>query len=446
VHLLTGWGRTAPTASHLVSAADPDEVRATLSSAGGRGVIARGLGRSYGDPAQNAGGTVLMPLPPSIVIAPDAETVRVSAGTSLHDLMTALLPRGRFLPVSPGTRWVSVGGAVACDVHGKSHHRAGTFGRHVASMSLMTADGRVHEIGPEDDPELFWATVGGLGLTGVLLEATLRTIPVQSAWITATTRRTDDLDDTMTVLREADDDVTYSVAWIDTLARGRALGRSVVSLGEHARLDELTGAAARRPWLLPGTPRLGVAGPVPPHLVSWPTVRAFNELWYRKAPRLRQGELQTIGSFFHPLDAVAGWNRLYGARGFVQYQLVVPDTEPGDGALRAAVTLVASLGQGSFLSVLKRFGAENPGLLSFPMPGWTLALDLPVGPGLGEVLDRLDGLVTGVGGRVYLAKDARLQPATLRAMYPRLDAFREVRDRVDPHRLFTSDLSRRLDL
>ncbi len=445
VRLLTGWGRTAPTASRVVTAAHADDVRAVLAAAGDRGMVARGLGRSYGDPAQNAGGSVLLPLPPRIQVAQGAETVRVSAGTSLHELMAVLVPLGRFLPVTPGTRWVTVGGAIACDVHGKSHHRVGSFGQHVTSMALMTADGHVHEVAPDREGELFWATVGGLGLTGVVLEASLRTIPVGSAWMRVTTRRTADLDESMSQLRMGDDH-TYSVAWIDTLARGRALGRSVLSLGEHAGAADLVGVAARRPWLVPGTPRLCVRGPVPPRLVSWPTVRAFNELWYRKAPRHREGELRTIGAFFHPLDSVAGWNRLYGARGFVQYQLVVPDTPEGEAAVRAVVGVVSDRGRASFLSVLKRLGAQNPGLLSFPLAGWTLALDLPVGSGLAELLDQLDEIVLGAHGRLYLAKDSRLSPGSVLAMYPRLGQFEAVRDRVDPQRLFVSDLSRRLHL
>jgi decaprenylphospho-beta-D-ribofuranose 2-oxidase len=443
--LLTGWGGTAATTANTV-VADADRVAEVLAVAGPRGVIARGLGRSYGDPAQNAGGDVLLPLPSWIEVAPDAATVRTSAGTSLHELMLALLPHGRFLPVSPGTRFVTVGGSVACDVHGKGHHRTGTFGSNVASVDLVTADGTRHSVGPDRDPELFWATIGGLGLTGVVLAATLATIPVESAWMRVTTRRTDDLDDTMLQLREADARHGYSVAWVDTLATGGSLGRGVVGAGDHARAAELEGPAARDPWRLPGTPRLTAPRTVPPHLVSWPTARLFNEAWYRKAPRSREGELQPLGRFFHPLDGIGEWHRLYGRRGFVQYQLVVPDGAVGDDALRTAVEMVATVAQPALFSVLKRFGPANAGLLSFPCAGWTLALDLPVGPGLADVLDRLDVVVVEAGGRVYLAKDARLPASMLRQMYPGLDSFLALRDRVDPGRLFVSDMSRRLGL
>lgn len=440
---LTGWGRTAPTVA--------TEVRTTASGvpdavlgAGPRGLVARGLGRSYGDPAQNAGGAVLMPLPGPVEVDAASGLVDAAAGTSLHDLMAELLPRGLFLPVTPGTRYVTVGGAIACDVHGKSHHVAGSFGRHVVSLDLVTADGETHVIGPDREPELFWATVGGMGLTGVVTRAVLRTIPVETSFMSVTTTRLPDLASAMTAMRTTDERFTYSVAWIDTLARGRGMGRSVLSQGEHATRDELTGRAAGHPLRTPGRPRLAAPPHLPGGLVRHATVRAFNEAWFRKAPVRREGEIQPLSTFFHPLDGVASWNRLYGPRGFVQYQCVVPD----DAAETMAriVDRISREGHASFLSVLKRFGAGNESPLSFPMAGWTLALDLPAHPGLATLLDGLDDLVVAAGGRVYLAKDARLGPERLREMYPRLDDFLAVRRRVDPTGVFRSDLSRRLSL
>ena len=440
---LTGWGRTAPTVGRLVEATAA-EVPALVRAAGPRGLLARGLGRSYGDPAQNAGGTVLAPLPPEIGEPDEAGEVRVSAGTSLHDLMAALLPRGRFLPVTPGTRYVTVGGAIACDVHGKSHHRAGSFGAHVVSLDLVLADGSVRTVGPDREPDLFWSTVGGLGLTGVITSAVLRTIPVETGYVSVTTQRLADLDAVLAEMAASDHRFTYSVAWIDTLARGRAMGRSVLSRGEHARADELSGRPAHHPLPLPAPPRLGVPVPVPVGLVSLPAVRAFNEAWFRRAPRHREGEVRSISAFFHPLDGVAGWNRVYGPRGLVQYQLVVPDGE--EPALVRILERLAAERLPSFLAVLKRFGPGGPAPLSFPMAGWTLAYDVPAHPALAPLLDELDRLVVAAGGRVYLAKDARLRPALVPAMYPRLDDFREVRDRVDPGHIFRSDLARRLEI
>ena len=426
----------------------PGQVGDLLRGAGPRGLIARGLGRSYGDAAQNSGGQVLLPMNGEPHL--EGDRVVAAGGSSLHDLMRFLLPRGRFLPVTPGTRYVSVAGAIACDVHGKSHHVTGTFGANIDGFDLVTPDGVTRTVTPATEPELFWATVGGMGLTGVITSATLRTVAVQTGWVDVTTDRFDDLDTLMAAMREGDDAWPYSVAWVDTLSaggpRGRSggLGRSVLTRGEHAGLDRLDGRRARTPYPLPGDPRLGAPRGVPSGLVSRASVRAFNELWFRKAPRHRSGELQTLATFFHPLDGVAHWNRLYGPAGFVQYQLVVPD-DAGD-VVREAVARLAASGHASFLAVLKRFGPANEGLLSFPMSGWTLALDLPARPDLGTLLDRLDDAVVEAGGRVYLAKDSRLRADRFAAMYPRREEFARVRDRVDPGRVLSSDLARRLDL
>ena len=440
---LTGWGRTAPTVARLV-APDVDDLPRLVSAAGPRGILARGLGRSYGDAAQNSGGVVVGPLPGDIELvrpAPDA-AVRVSAGTSLHELIRWLLPRGLFVPVTPGTRHVTVGGAIAADVHGKNHHRDGSFGAHVEEITLVCGDGELHRVGPARDAELFWATVGGMGLTGIITGAIVRVRPVESGYLLVDTERLPDLDAVMARMLEADRDASYSVAWIDTVTRGRHLGRSVLTTGEHAGLADLPARLCSDPWPLPGDARLTAPDPGPVRLVSRAGVRVFNEAWFRKAPRHRAGELQTTAAFFHPLDGVARWNRLYGRAGFVQYQLVLPDDAAG--RLPAVLERVARSGYASFLSVLKRFGPASGGLLSFPMPGWTLALDLPVRPGVGELFVELDRLVLDGGGRLYLAKDSRMSPAMLAATYPRVEEFRRVRRRVDPYAVLRSDLARRL--
>ena len=442
--LLAGWGRTAPTAATLVTATAAD-VPGLLRAHPQRGVIARGLGRSYGDAAQNAGGTVLAPIagPTTISRSPDGALVTTAAGTSLHELMGTLLAQQLFVPVTPGTRYITVGGAVAADIHGKNHHREGSFGDHVVELELVTADGRVRTVGPQADPAVFWATVGGMGLTGVITRVTFRALAVESAYVTVRTERFAGLAALMTSMREHDDDHRYSVAWIDTLARGRSLGRSVLTRGDHATTAELTGAAARHPWRAPREPRLGVPLTPPGGLVSRPAVRAFNELWFRKAPRDRV-DVQSIASFFHPLDMVASWNRLYGAGGLVQYQLVVPDD--ADTALHDVLALLSEAGQASFLAVLKRFGAGNPGLLSFPRSGWTLALDLVAAPALVPLFRTMDRLVVGAGGRLYLAKDSRLSVETFDQMYDRADEFRKLRRELDPDGVLQSDLARRLHL
>ncbi|WP_448318588.1 FAD-binding protein, partial [Streptomyces sp. CO7] len=407
--------------------------------------IPRGLGRAYGDAAQNAGGAVLDMTALDRIHAVDvaAGVVLCDAGVSLHRLMQVLLPLGWFVPVTPGTRYVTVGGAIGADIHGKNHHVSGSFSRHVLSMELLTADGVVRTVAPGDP--LFAATCGGMGLTGVVLTASVSLQPVQTSWMTVDTERAGDLDDLMARLTATDHRYRYSVAWIDLLARGRATGRAVLTRGDHAPLDAL-GARTRRdplafrPSRLPAAPSF-----LPDGLLGRTTVGAFNEFWYRKAPRHRTGELQRLPAFFHPLDGVPHWNRIYGRRGFVQYQFVVGYGE--EEALRRIVRRVSERRCPSFLAVLKRFGDGDPGWLSFPTAGWTLALDVPAGlPGLDAFLDELDEEVAAAGGRVYLAKDSRLRPELLPAMYPRLDEFRALRAELDPRGVFTSDLSRRLGL
>ncbi|MFJ6634554.1 FAD-binding protein [Streptomyces sp. NPDC091376] len=442
---VTGWGRTAPSAALLVRPRTFDDAAAAVHRCGTRGAIARGLGRAYGDAAQNAGGAVLDMTGLDRIRTIDAEAgvVVCDAGVSLHRLMEVLLPLGWFVPVTPGTRYVTVGGAIGADIHGKNHHVSGSFSRHVLSLELLTADGELRTVLP--GTELFDATAGGMGLTGIVLSATVRLHRVETSLMSVDTERAADLDDLMARLTGTDDRYRYSVAWIDLLARGAATGRSVLTRGEHAPLDALPRRARRRPLgfrplRLPAAPAL-----VPEGLLGRASVTLFNELWYRRAPRRRTGELQSIPAFFHPLDGVPHWNRIYGRSGFVQYQFVVGHGQ--EEALRAIVGRIARHGCPSFLAVLKRFGEGDPGWLSFPMPGWTLALDLPAGlPGLGVFLDELDDVVAGAGGRVYLAKDSRLRPELLAAMYPGLDRFRALRARLDPRGVFVSDLSRRLSL
>jgi decaprenylphospho-beta-D-ribofuranose 2-oxidase len=444
VRTLAGWGRTQPVVARVVTPANEDDVAAILAEAHGP-VIARGLGRSYGDAAQAAGGTVVdgRGLARLGSIDPNTGAITVGAGASIDAILGVAVPRGWFVPVSPGTRQVTIGGAIAADVHGKNHHRDGAFCQHVSELRLVAPTG-ARTVGPAVDPDVFWATAGGMGLTGIVTEATVRLLAIETDRVLVDTDRCDDLD-ALLARMETDEAYRYSVAWVDCMATGSSLGRAVLTRGDHAKLDDLPVAARANPLHAPAVSRLRIPVAAPRGLLNRLSVRAFNEAWFRRAPRERRGELQQIGAFFHPLDFVTDWNLLYGPRGVVQYQLAVPD-----GAVevvRRAIELLATSGVPSFLAVLKRLGPADPGPLSFPISGWTLALDVPVGPPqLPGVLDAIDELVLGAGGRVYLAKDARLDPGRLRAMYPRLAELEAVRRRLDPDGVLASDLARRLGI
>ena len=448
---LMGWGRTAPTASDLRRPTSAVELQRALPTTSPRGLLARGLGRSYGDAAQNSGGTVIETTDVDAFTIHDSEPgssmvlVTAEAGASIDRMLHALVPQGLFVPVTPGTRYVTVGGAIAADIHGKNHHHKGSWCQHLESLRLQLADGSVVDVGPERDPDLFWATAGGMGLTGVILEATIRCPRIGSSRLLVDTDRAPDLDSVLELMSSGDHAYDYSVAWIDLMATGKSMGRSVLTRGRFATAEEAapkTGrdAFAYKAGVIANTPPF-----IPPGLLNKLSIRAFNELWFRKAPAERRDELQTIPTFFHPLDMVGGWNRIYGPGGFLQWQFVIPfGTE---ATLTRIIGELSKAGCTSFLAVLKSFGEGNPAPLSFPTAGWTLALDIPTGvPGLGPLLDHLDDLVAEAGGRIYLAKDSRMRAELVGTMYPRLDEWRAVRDRVDPNRVFRSDLARRLGL
>ena len=442
--VLRGFGRSTASVAAVRHVAGADAVTDAVSAGGPRGLLARGRGRSYGDAAQNAGGAVLDVAPglDHVHLDEAAGTVTASAGASLDELLRVLVPRGWFVPVTPGTRHVSLGGALAADVHGKNHHLDGSFAQHVTRFRLVTPIG-TREVTPQDDADVFWATAGGMGLTGVVTDLTLRLLPITTSRVLVDTERADDLDDLMERMVSGDHRYRYSVAWVDTAVGGRHLGRGVLTRGDHADVADLP--AGPGDPLAYGPDTLGTLPRLPVRMVRPATIRAFNAAWFRRAPVHREGEPQPLAGFFHPLDALDGWNGLYGPRGFVQYQFVVPPEE--GGVVQRVLATLHAAGLPSGMAVLKRFGEADPGPLSFPMPGWTLALDLAVGPErLRPVLTRVDAWVAEAGGRVYLAKDATTTPEVMAAMYPRLDAWRAVRDRLDPDHALQSDLARRLHL
>jgi decaprenylphospho-beta-D-ribofuranose 2-oxidase len=438
--VLSGWGRTSPVAVTLVRPGDASQVAALLAGeAPARGMIPRGSGRSYGDAAQNGAGTVLDMTALRGITALDSHAgeVTVGAGTTFAELLSALAERGLTLPVVPGTAHLTVGGAIAADVHGKNHPRSGSIGRQLSSFTLCTpADGEI-EVSESEQPDLWAATLGGMGLTGAITEATLRTIELRRPIAVADIDKVGTIEQAVELLDG--DTHSHRIAWLDLMARGRGFTRAIVTRsreGEQA-------AGAERLELRPA--HAGAAARLPSALLRPSSVRAFNRINWIRSPRDARERPMAIGPALFPLDAIGAWNRLYGRNGLLQYQFAVPDGE--EWTLRCVLEMLRAQRLPMYLATLKRLGSGSGGMLSFPLKGWTLAIDIPArAPGLGAALDRADLLVASAGGRVYLAKDARMSSETLAVMYPELARFLEVRARVDPHEILRSDLSRRLGL
>ncbi|MFI5379953.1 MAG: FAD-binding protein [Tepidisphaerales bacterium] len=442
---LAGWGNYLPQVSRQYRPESHADLCRLLAEAAEPSWVARGLGRGYGDCAVNGGGGVLLQTRLARMLEFDAEAgnLRCEAGVSLREIIDVVRPRGWMLPVIPGTAFVSVGGAIAADIHGKNHHRDGTFCDFVTGLELLTASGEVLRCSREEDADVFWATAGGMGLTGVILRAALRLVKAPSAYATVTWQRADCLDKVLELMAAGDDRFTYSVAWIDCLAGGASLGRSVLMQGNVSQVDELPDDLKDRPLSLPARRRKTVPSWFPSFLLNRTTVKLFNALYYRQ-----HGDRTGIiaqDAFFHPLDAINHWNRMYGKAGFVQYQSVIPLAVARQGLVEQ-LEIISASGRASFLAVLKTFGRQGNGMLSFPMPGLTLAIDLPNRSGLQEVLAKLDEVVLRHGGRLYLAKDACTSAQSFAAMYPRLGEFRAVKRRIDPENRFQSSQSRRLGI
>ncbi|SDF18765.1 FAD-binding oxidoreductase [Limimaricola pyoseonensis] len=435
---LSGWGRYPRRPGPVAAPRDAAEARAALSG----GVVARGNGRAYGDSAMGAALTLeTRRMDRMLAFDPERGQLVAEAGVLLGDVIDAFLPRGWFPFVTPGTKFVTLGGAIAADVHGKNHHREGGFGAFVDWVDLMGPDGQVTRASRETAPDLFAWTLGGMGLTGVILRAAIRLRPVETGWIRQTSIMAPDLAAAMAAF-EAHDAATYSVAWIDCLARGPALGRSILMLGEHARRDELPVEQREHPFETPPRRRLTMPLDAPALALNRYAMRGFNALYWARGRRAPRETLVGWDGYFYPLDAVLGWNRIYGRRGFLQFQCVLPPDRAEQG-LAALLGETARTGQGSFLAVLKRLG-PGAGRFAFPMPGWTLALDFPAGPRSLALLDRLDAITLAHGGRFYLAKDARLAAATLHAADPRAARFRDMRRAAGLDTAFASAQSERL--
>lgn len=411
------------------------EVDEAIGAVDDRGIIVYAGGRSYGDVALNNGGRTILTTGLNQVHSfdPDSGELVCGPGVTFHDLLRKFLPKGYMAPVSPGTGFVSVGGAIANDVHGKNHDNAGSFGNHVRWIDLLLPAGETVRISPNDHPDLFAATIGGIGLTGVIVAVSFEMQKVPSNSVTLREERVSNLDDFLARLKDVRSKNTYTVGWVDTLARGGQLGRGILESADSAdvHLPSTVPKRARIPVDFPGFA-----------LNSW-TVRTFNQLYYRRVPRAGRERHVNIERFLYPLDAVLDWNRIYGRRGFFQFQCVLPE-DTSDAGLPRLLEEISRSRSGSFLAVLKTLGGAGKGYLSFPLRGFTLALDFPHKPGIKELLYRLERITLDHGGRTYLAKDAWLSPGAFQKMYPGLKNFRRVLDEIDPDIRMNSDLARRL--
>lgn len=428
-----GWGRFPAVAGDVIVSRDVRELRSAVLSGP---VTPRGLGRSYGDSSLGQRMVDMTTFDSFIEFDDRAGTLTVEAGVSLLELLRVLVPRGWFLPVTPGTRFVTIGGAIASDVHGKNHHKDGTFSQHVLSLELLVASGEVLTVSRDLHPELFQATCGGMGLTGIIVQATLTLRRINSRNVDETVIKAPNLGVALAAFGEHPD-VTYSVAWIDLLARGNSLGRSLVMLGEHADDGELL--------VHTDSPAAGVPFTMPAALLNPLTVRTFNAAYYRRIRHPVVRHRVGFEPFFYPLDKVAEWNRLYGKQGLIQYQLAIPLSSGAD-VLHEIVERIAAAGLASPLAVLKLFGPANENHLSFPIEGYTLALDFKATREALRLADELDRLVLDAGGRLYLTKDARMSEETFRASYRRIDEFEAVRKEYGASGVFVSEQSRRVGL
>jgi decaprenylphospho-beta-D-ribofuranose 2-oxidase len=407
-------------------------------------MIARGNGRSYGDSAINSEATVdTRYLNRIIAFDPTSGQLIAEAGVQLGDIINAFLPRGWFLMVSPGTKFVTLGGAIAADVHGKNHHLDGSFRTCVDWIDVVGPDGEIRRCSPQNDSNLFDYTLGGMGLTGIVIRAAIRLRSVESAWIRQTTIATPNLNTALAAF-EARQDATYSVAWIDCFATGNNLGRSLVMLGEHAVPTDLSMGQAQAPLRSNLKRKLSIPFNFPRIALNRLTVRSFNALYYLIGTTKTGTQLVDWDSYFYPLDAINGWNRIYGRKGFAQFQCALPLDRSKVG-LTALLSEISKVGSGSFFAVLKRLGKQESAF-SFPMEGYTLALDFPITPKNLILLERLDQITITHGGRFYLAKDSRMTSATLRASDTRLLDFQTYRDTQGFTDRFSSAQSKRLSL
>jgi FAD/FMN-containing dehydrogenase len=444
---LTGWGKYPKIEGHVYRPENIEDIQELFSAHPDRHYIARGLGRSYGDTALSEDGLILMTrLNHFISFDPTTGVLEAEAGVSLEDISKTFVPQGFFLPVTPGTKFITLGGAIANDVHGKNHHVDGCFSNFVISFTLMLANGDIIECSREQNEEIFWATVGGIGLTGLILTVKLKLRPIETAYIEVTYRKAKNIYEALEMFSETDDHYQYSVAWIDCLSTGNSLGRSVLMQGNHATEKKLAEYknVAQPLWIKPQR-KLTVPFELPSFTLNYWTIKAFNAM-YSRLYKDGTTKIESYDKYFYPLDGVNHWNRAYGRKGFIQYQVVLPP-ETSKEALIEMLKRFSQTKRSSFLAVLKSSGAQNQGMLSFPFSGHTLALDIPIRNNhLFSFLKEMDEWVLQMGGRIYLAKDSLVSPEHFALMYPRLSEFKEIIRSLDPNERFASAMSKRLGI
>ena len=449
MNLISGWGLHNPAYVNILKPHNSEQLGNLIVDSEKNSFLARGLGRSYGDAAQlNNKSVVSLNAFDHIYLNKKEELVTVGSGVSIDSLLKKIVPEGFFIPVSPGTRNVTIGGAIASDVHGKNHHLKGSFGNHIQEISLIDGRGKLKKLSSKNNATLeiksqFWATIGGMGLTGVIVEATFSLIPIKTSKMKTNTLKYRDLDDLMDAMVNYQDKFQYIVSWVDSLSKSN---RGVLTVGNHAVESDLLKKDTNKNLLTYHSKSIASASSfLPLRILNKFTVKAFNEFWFRKAPKKQEAKINSISNFFHPLDGINNWNKFYGSKGFIQYQFVVPENEYE--TIFDILEIIKKINTPSFLTVLKKFGPGNNAFLSFPIKGWTLAIDFPLYlHNLNQTLLKLDEKVLSAGGRIYLAKDSMQTPEMFKQTYPRLNEWKEVKSKMDPNNIFCSDLSKRLNI
>jgi len=434
--LVHGWGRYPIVESDCQAPGDKHSLKNTLANREpGAGLIARGAGRSYGDSAIAESILETRYLDNFIEFDHVNGLLKCEAGVGIADVLKTIVPKGWFLPVVPGTRFPTIGGAVAADVHGKNHHLDGCFSEFVLEFDLLTAGGEIFSCSRSNNPEIFRATCGGMGLTGIILSITLQLKQIPSTYLRESTLVASNLEQVFELFEEHSN-VPYSVAWLDCVATNAKQGRSIVSLGEF----ENDGTHQDKP-----ATNISIPFHTPGLLLNRHSISAFNMAYFNLKKHGKNNKQVHFNDYFFPLDGIKNWNRLYGKKGLIQYQFLLP-LETAKEGIKHVLSRLKSSGNFSFLSVLKKFGKANENWLSFPFPGYTLTLDFKFQERLLPFLDELDKVIIDHGGRLYLAKDSRMSKETFQKCYPRWQDFVEVKQLVDPDRIFVSHQSSRLGL